>query len=207
MNSPRVKSSVDRPSTTASAETRASGLTPPRSLGVGYVHPVQADVGAIGGDFFAIGTHNGLGTSGGSTNCANDYDAKWSIYTDGVVGGVYFCQDQQADVFTSGANPAFSLHYGLCNGYYRWTFSFNGTIWECRDGSSNSATRVMAGLEVLSPDGADRNIDARYTNMSMRLVGNTSWSDFGSGTPVVSNFYSYGYVSNRAFNVYLAPLN
>jgi hypothetical protein len=76
---------------------------------VGYAHPVQLDVGAPGGDFVAIGTFNGMGTSGHAQDCADSYDSKWSVYTDGTIGGAYFCVTESVNAYAAGATPSFRI--------------------------------------------------------------------------------------------------
>ena len=53
----------------------------------------------------AIGTANGLGVSA----CLHDYDPKWSVYKDWVLGGVYKCFDLAYDVYGVGGQPVFKM--------------------------------------------------------------------------------------------------
>lgn len=173
--------------------------------GVAYVHPTQVDVGPLMGDFLAVGTYNVAGTVGGVTNCPNDYDLKWNIYTDGVVNNVYFCSRWAEDVYTTGAKPSFSISFGWCASQLanRWLLSFGGTLWDCRAGTS-LASGLVAGLEVRSADGADRNVDARYTSLQKRVNG--VWSCMG-GLGDVDPSYAYTTISCSAADTYLPPLN
>jgi hypothetical protein len=173
--------------------------------GVGYVHASQVDVGAVGGDFVAIGTAKGVGVE----SCADDYDAKWSIYTDGELGGVYFCNDEKVDAYAAGANPSFSIEYGFCPSTLsnKWLLSMGGTLWSCYGSSSTTASRVSAMLETTGSSTVDRNIDVKFTGLNWSLSGSSSWTSFGTGTVVHSPSYSNSSVSSTAFNVYLAPLD
>lgn len=173
--------------------------------GVGYVHPTQVDVGAYGGDFVAIGTANGLGVD----NCANDYDAKWTVYTDGVIGGVYRCDDEKLDAYTTGSNPSFTIQRAWCpsQSATRWLLFFGGTLWRCMSHSATGAIGAAAGLETTGSSTTDRNIDVKYTGLNTSNINSSTWNAFGAGTSIHSPNYSYQYVSTTAFNVYLAPLN
>ncbi len=111
------------------------------------------------------------------------------------------------DSLSAFTSPAFSLSFGTCNSHGLWIFSFNGTQWECRGGSSSAAIVVDAGIEVVSSNGVDRNIDALYTNMQTRLTGSTTWSSMGTVTSVVFPNYSFLQTSPTTFAAYLAPLD
>ena len=175
---------------------------------IAYVHQTQVDLGDSTGDYVAIGTYNGLGPGA----CADSYNASWSVYSDGVIGGLYFCNTEQVNAYASGANPSFKVFYGVCQLITRWGMVMGGVIWECRTSAYTAGDRVSAGLETLSDPAnfTDRNIDVKYTNMEMSLINMSGYIDFGGGVACCSykdNFYSYSFVSNRAFNVYLAPLD
>ncbi|MGI8822089.1 MAG: hypothetical protein ACR2JP_02080 [Acidimicrobiia bacterium] len=178
---------------------------PATVAGIGFVHPVQMDIGVLGGDFVAIGTSNGLGADG----CADDYDAKWTVYTDGVDDGEYFCNDEQLDAYGVGANPAFSITHGFCPSEIldRWLMSFGGTLWACYVGSSSVARRAIAGLETTGGSTVDRNIDVKYTNLNVNRSGNTDWILFRPSEGPVGDFYEYEFVSNTKFNTFLPPLD
>lgn len=97
--------------------------------GQGYVHIVQADVGATGGDFVAVGTYKSQGTS----SCADDFDPKWNGYWDRVTAGVYLCDDFSADVYSAGAVLPFEIAYKWCDSSVanRWVLTFNLNVVQC----------------------------------------------------------------------------
>jgi hypothetical protein len=62
-----------------------------------------------------------------------------------------------------------------------------------------------AGLEASGT--VDRNIDVKYTNLMKNHPGSTTWSNLGDTRPGYADpNCTYQYVSNSAFNVFLAPL-
>lgn len=67
---------------------------------------------------------------------------------------------------------------------------------------------MLAALETTSGT-TDRNIDVKYSSLQLSLTGSSTWADFGNsgGAAHADPNYTYAYVSNTAFNVYLAPLN
>lgn len=177
--------------------------------GVSFVHPTQMDIGSQGGDFLAIGTYNGQGTTGGSTNCPSDFDLNWNVYVDGVLGGVYFCDRVQQDSYTKDVSPGFRIEWAPCIGHdeNRWLLYFGGTLWRCPNTSTSSAIRAIAGIEVVSSNGVDRNVDAKYSSLNVNLTGSTSWQSFSHNASQVDPSYSFGAVSSTAFNTFLAPLD
>ncbi len=176
----------------------------PTVVGVGYVHPVQMDIGILGGDFVAIGTAKGLGTD----DCADDYDAKWTVYTDGEIDGMYFCNDEQLDAYGIGDNPEFSITHGFCPSEIldRWLMSFGGTLWACYVGSSTVSRAAYLGLETTGGSTIDRNIDVKYTDLNVNRSGNLDWILFRPSEGIVHCCYEYAFVSNTAFNTFLPPL-
>jgi hypothetical protein len=179
--------------------------------GIGYVHIMQMDTGALGGDFIAIGTAKGVGVG----NCADDYDAKWTIYTDGISGGVYFCNDESVDKYAAGAIPFFQINWSWCPSASanRWTMYMGtpspGTLWACYSNTSSTSRAAIAGLETTGGSTTDRNIDVKYTNLKTNSVGSSTWNNFNASTAIIGTDpnYSNTYVSATAFNVYLAPLD
>jgi hypothetical protein len=180
---------------------------PATVTGVGYVHPVQADVGALGGDFVAVGTAKGVGVA----NCANDYDPKWNVYGDWVIGGVYNCIDFALDKYGALNTPVFQIDYAWCAsaGATRWRLNFGGTVYTCLNTGSTSAAGLYAFLETTGTGTADRNIDVEYRQLKKKYVGTTTWHNLGDTRPyqVVDPNYTYVYISNTAFRAYLAPFN
>ncbi|MGB8361544.1 MAG: hypothetical protein WCE80_09105 [Acidimicrobiia bacterium] len=128
---------------------------------------------------------------------------------DGVIGGVYFCQDLQLDAYGANTNPTFEISYGWCpsQSANRWLLSFGGTLWTCKNLSSSAAVRAIGMIETTGTSTVDRNIDVKYTNLKYRYSGASTWNNFGTATSVVAPSYTYAYVSSTAFNVYLAPLD
>ena len=168
---------------------------------VGYVHTSQVDTGAAGGDFVAIGTANGNGVT--DTGCADDYDAYWTVFTDGKIGGAYFCVDEQLDAYTTGANPSFKIEYAFCipDNNYRWMLWFGGGLKDCRYQLSSTGIAVAAGLETTGTSFTDRNIDVKFTGLYSSRVNNANWEAFGQGTSIHAPNYSYQYVNTTAFDV------
>jgi hypothetical protein len=173
--------------------------------GVGFVHTAQLDVGAVGGDFVAIGTANGLGTS----FCEDDYDPRWTVFHDRVIGAVYACVDHTLDTYTTGDNPSFEILYKFCVAAQanRWVLTLGGVQRTCISSASTGGTRMIGMLETTGGSATDRNIDVKWTNMNRNTVGFSTWTAFGTPSSFVAPSYSYQFVSTTAFNTYLAPLN
>jgi hypothetical protein len=178
---------------------------PATVVGVGYVHPIQADVGAVGGDFVAVGTANGVGAG---DFCANDYDPKWTIYVDRIIGGAYQCIDYTQDAYGAGANPTFLISWKYCVAVHgnRWVLEFGGAQRTCIYSASAGATRVLAGLETNGDEITDRNIDVRYTNMLRHDVGG-AWVDMNANEEREDPSYRTDRLTPRSFDNYLPPLN
>lgn len=174
---------------------------------VGYVHPTQIDTGAQGGDFVAVGTANGLGVS----QCADDYDPRWTIYADGETGGIYWCADYTQDAFGAGANPTFAIVYQICpvgSGIARWALKFNGTLWRCQSQGTSSGAVAAVFLETTGVGTVDRNIDVKYTNLKISLTGSAAYVNFDANAVVgPSPNYTVQFVNATSLNAYLAPLD
>lgn len=171
--------------------------------GVVYVHPTQMDVGSVGASFVAVGTANGAGVD----NCANDYDPHWTGYYDGEIAGVYFCFDFGQDNWTTGDSPHFRIERDCQLGpNVRWGLYFAGSQRACIDSGASGASRAIVGIEVGSNNGADRNVDAKYTSLDRRWSGG-SWVAYDNTSSIVDPNYSFSRVSNTAVNTYLAPLD
>ena len=185
---------------------------PATVVGVGYVHPTQIDVGSLGGDFLAIGTANGAGAPGdsGQSSCLNDYDARWTIYADGEIGGLYFCEDVQQDVYSTGDAPSFEIAYKTCaaNGLQRWVLSLGGLQRRCYSQGSIGGIGGAVLLETTGLSTTDRNIDVKYTGVKINKTLSTAWLDFNPTHYVgPSPSYTVQIVSSTSVNAYLAPLN
>ena len=170
--------------------------------GIGYIHPIYMDVGADGGDFVAVGTANGVGVD----HCADDYDEKWTVYGDWVIGGIYHCWDFALDKYNAGANPTFKIARELCpigegEYAYRWVLVFGGTLYRCLSHSATGADSVEAGLETTGPGNVDRNIDVTYTNLKIdgSNAGAPTW--YRDATDYVNNY------ANAVSDLFLAPLD
>lgn len=181
---------------------------PATVVGVGYNHPIWVVYRpASSFDFVSIGTRNGLGPSG--TSCANDYDAKWTVYIDRIINGVYGCWDEAHDLYAAGANPSFEISWGVCSGFYRWVMKFGGVTYQCIYAPWGNAQWIEIGIEVTGNDSVDRNIDAKWTNLKKSYVSSSVWDNFGSCTTLgtVDPNYDVDTVSVTACNTYLPPLN
>lgn len=176
--------------------------------GIGYVHPVQIDIGAIGNDFVAVGTANGAGVPG--TFCADHYDARWDIYVDWEIGGVYQCRDISINAYGI-STQSFQLTWSFCESANanRWVLTRASTDRWCVNSSSHAGQALNAGLETTGGSTTDRNIDVKYTSVQFSLTGSGSWSNIGflGGGVVVDLNYTVDSVSTSAFNTYLAPLD
>ncbi|WP_372734293.1 hypothetical protein [Nocardioides sp.] len=64
-----------------------------------FVHPFQLLLPGDS-DFVAIGTYKGA--VAGVGNCVADFNSKWSVYTDGVINGIYFCNTQVVNAYSAG---------------------------------------------------------------------------------------------------------
>jgi hypothetical protein len=178
---------------------------PATVTGIGYVHPTQMDIGSVGAAFVAIGTAKGVGVD----DCANDYDALWTVYIDGEIGGTYFCEDVDVDAYGSGTNPAFNISYEFCPSVLanRWLLSFGGVLWSCKSAGATGATRAIGMIETTGSSSTDRNIDVKYTNLQLNNISSNTWNNFGNAASSVAPNYSFANVSTTAFNVFLAPLD
>jgi hypothetical protein len=175
--------------------------------GVGYVHPAGIDLAVS--DFITLGTANGLGASGPAGTCPNDYDAKWSIYYDWMIGGIYGCATVANDVYSAGAQPTWWIQYTWCTSQManRWVLTFAGIVRGCIQHDAPAARVLSAGLETTGVSNTDRNIDVAYHHVYRHLRGASAWDTFGSGAPYHDPNYSYLYVNSTEFRAYLAPWN
>lgn len=172
--------------------------------GIGYVHPAQLDIGDPNGSFLAIGTAKGVGVD----NCANDYDAKWTIYTDGELQGVYFCDDQDVDAYSAGANPGFKIVYGNClvTGN-AWELHMGNTLWRCISATSHKASRAIAMLETVGTN-TDKNIDVKYTDLENNNDSSGTWHSWGTVDDLFADpNYTATQPIDTSINAYLAPLD
>jgi len=176
--------------------------------GISFVHPVQADVGSLGLSFLAVGTYKGAGTSGHVQDCPDDYTGSWSVYVDGEIGGVYFCDKVLDSAYNAGTNPKFQIEYTFCPSASanRWHLYFGGTLWRCQNSGAVGATRAAAGLETKGTT-VDRNIDVKYTELNINRRDGLAWLNFSANDNIADPNYTVNVVSNTAVNVFLAPLD
>jgi hypothetical protein len=173
---------------------------------VGFAHPVQLDIGSAAANFISVGTYKGAGnTSGG---CPDNYNNPWSVYVDGVIGGVYFCDRVNPNAYGANTNPTFIIEWGFCPSVSanRWLFSFGGTLWKCLNAQSHAAIAAIAGLETAGTT-TDYNIDVKYTSMKISLQGSANFIDFNPNDSNVDLNYFHSVESNTKFNDYLSPLD
>lgn len=181
--------------------------------GITFAHSTQMDTGAVGGEFVAIGTYKGEGAGVAPDRCVDDYDGAWSIYTDGVLNSMYFCETEAEDQYVVGDNPSFAIIWGFClsQSANRWLMYHDGGLWACYD-ATDFSRGAAAVLETAGspPSTTDRNIDVKFTNLNVNRSNGGDWLVFGSIAAVdiiLSPDYTYGWISNTAHNSFLAPLN
>jgi hypothetical protein len=172
--------------------------------GIGFVHTAQLDVGPSGGNFVAIGTSNGVGVD----NCANDYDPRWTIFTDGQIGGVYFCNDEALDVYNANDNPPFTIEWDFCPsaGANRWNMYMGGVLRRCINSANSAGSRVIAMLETTGGSSVDRNIDVQWNNLRHSIT-NSAYVDWGSASLQNAPSYTITQVNSTRIDEYLAPLD
>jgi len=180
---------------------------PATVTGIGYVHPMQIDIGGLGGDFLGIGTAKGVGVA----SCANDYDPLWTVYRDGELGGIYHCYDIAVDVYGVGGTPLFELRRTVCsNGNTRWVLYWNSVEKACLYSASASASAVSVVLETTGPGTTDRDIDVKYYNLYKNFTGSGTWYAFGncdfSPPSYKADFYSLDGLSDYRCHLWLDPM-
>jgi hypothetical protein len=172
--------------------------------GIGYIHPTQADIGVDGGGFVGIGTAKGVGID----QCADNYDALWTVYTDGFIGGNYFCHDENPDAYTIGDNPSFKIVYANCPSSQTnaWLMYFGGTLWRCLYSDQHVAQSVGVGLETTGGSNVDRNIDVKYSELEHRSQG-SGFVGWGTASTFAAPSYTVTQPVNAKINAFLAPLD
>ncbi len=121
---------------------------------------------------------------------------------------MYFCRKFADDLWTVGDWPRFRIQRE-CNlgASIGWAVHFGGSERACLDSGASASITAAAGLETVSSDGTDRNIDVKYDSVNVKFTGNSSWFDFDNNTSSADPSYSFSRVSSTAFNTYLAPLD
>ncbi len=77
--------------------------------------------------------------------------------------------------------------------------------WGCYPTSWGGGGQVAAGLEHVGPNGTDRNLDVKFTNLQTMSAG--TWSVWGNRPDIVHQQYTLTHVSSTAFNSYLGTLD
>jgi hypothetical protein len=174
--------------------------------GIGYVHTQQMDIGAPAGAFVAIGTAKGFGVPG--TNCPDSYNSPWDIFTDGTIGGVYFCRTEANDVYGAGDGADFKIVWGTCpsTSTNQWLMYFGG-FRRCLSATASQGSRVVAMLETTALGGTtvDRNIDFTASGMQYRIGG--TWIGMNGLAQVIAPSYEITVPQPDTANVFLPPLN
>ncbi|MFA6575294.1 MAG: hypothetical protein WCS84_07715 [Nocardioides sp.] len=168
---------------------------------------MQVDVGAVGGNFVAIGTAKGAGAPGPNSSCVDRYSGTWNVYTDGMAFGTYFCHDEVFNAYTAGDDVPFTINYGDCPGDLgaRWRLYMGGNFHQCVNQGSSTGSRVSVMLETTGTSLVDRNIDVKYTGLEY-LIG--SWVDLeNANLSPVDNFYTVTAPANGKVNAFLTPLD
>jgi hypothetical protein len=184
--------------------TNPTGVT-----GVGFIHPTQLDIGPnTDNTFVAIGTAKGVGTD----NCDTRYNGSWTIYTDGRIDGIYFCEDENVNAYQVGDNPPFTIaSYGTCatpppqpSG---WRLYMGGIQWNCVQAVYHKGSQVSAGLEQVNGDSGGYNLDVKYSNLQSSTDG-AGWTDFGPPTFVVEDYtYQVTTPTDQKLNAYKPALD
>ena len=63
------------------------------------------------------------------------------------------------------------------------------------------------GLETISNNGFDRNIDVKYKSLDVGFTAGGSWQAFDNNDHGADDDYTFDRISNWAFNTYKAPLD
>jgi hypothetical protein len=176
----------------------------PTINGVSDVHTAQVTIDANTHDFVAIGTVQGKG-AGANPACTSHYDpgADWTGFYDYQINGIYGCVNFCPNCYHINYAPSFVILYTSCPGIgNRWVMTFAGSQRGCIVGPSNGI-QIVAGIETNTL--TDRNIDASWT--SMQANHGVGWVNVGNTAPgYADSNYTYQYVSNSAWNTFLAPL-
>ena len=174
--------------------------------GVGYVHPSQMDIGAEGGDFVAIGTAKGVGVAG--TSCDDDYGGLWTVYTDGRIGGVWWCEDLDVNAYGPDTNPTFTIEYGWCPSASanRWLLFFDGTLWRCKAANPTTGSRTIVMLETTGSSTVDRNIDVKYSGLERSAPG-AGYVSWGTASQFIAPTYAIDQPTGTQINIYEPPLD
>jgi hypothetical protein len=181
---------------------------PPTHSDEAYVHFAQVlKTGEANGDFVAVGSANGVGVQ----DCPDQYNGKWDVYTDGRIGGVYFCHTHDVNRFSAGDDIPFKILRVNCgtisDPLYGWNMSMAGHDWACYATSWGTGQMLSVGLEHAGTSATyqtDRNLDVKYTNLQVKPTGGT-WSDFLVGQGHTDPSYTETYLTDTSAKMYLAP--
>jgi hypothetical protein len=144
------------------------------------VHPFQLASNVAGSsDFFGWGTYRGEGTTGGLTNCPDNYNSGWHVYADGVQFQDYWCRGGYGDLPSSSANQEFAFRRTTCpyNGFTRFVTYLNGSVKTCAliDGT---AGQLAVGGESVGTS-LTQDIDVDYE--ALHYYSGGVWRLWGAG--------------------------
>jgi hypothetical protein len=158
------------------------------ATGHGIAHPFQVASNVLGSDdFVGWGTTRGVGTSGGITDCPDDYSSSWQVYADGNQFGQYWCRQNYGSLSLTATAQQFKFFHGTCsNGLSRWVLFLNSVQKTCAliDSSSGS---LSVGSESILYD--PQELDVLYDNLQVKF--NSGWASWGSSAILVADTWYY----------------
>jgi hypothetical protein len=140
------------------------------------VHPLQL-ASSSSADFLGWGTAKGVGTTGGSTNCPDDFSG-WNVYVDGMAFGVYFCEQTYGALADTAQNQVFTIvHESSAGCAGAFDMYLNGVSKTCRviDGTNG---QVSAGAESIGTTETQL-IDVHYESKNYNNPS-TGWQPWGA---------------------------
>jgi hypothetical protein len=150
--------------------------------GRAIIHPFQLLSNVAGSDdFVGWGTARGVGTSGGITDCPDDYSSGWHVYADGIQDGSYWCrQGGYGTLPNIAANQQFKFRYTTCpsTGLTRWVMYLNGTQKTCAWVDSGSGVLAAGGESIGTT--ATQDIDVDFEALHYHMGG--VWYLWGPST-------------------------
>ncbi len=145
--------------------------TPFNPSTTGIIHPAQVIMAS--GDFIGWGTHIGVGTSGGITNCATYTGSLWILYVDGRTFGKYFCRASYGSEPATANDQHIEIRYISCSGSVRWAFYWNGNLKTCQAVDGTHGFAVVGG-ESLGHN--PQKIDVRYQQLVYHVSNWANWT-------------------------------
>lgn len=144
------------------------------------VHPFQLAAAVAGSnDFIGWGTMRGEGTTGGITNCPDDYSSGWHVYADGTQNGFYWCRaGSYGNLPNSIQAQEFAFRYAMCPsiGASRMVFYLNGTQKTCAWMDGYQGVLAAGGESVGTTNTQD--IDVDYEELHYYQGG--VWTEWNS---------------------------